>query len=287
MTETSILDQSNLEASRQVKGVLSAWLSNGKSWWGISLTIQIIASLGGAVAVLVGSVSPGWALFLGLTSVAALLGRWRGDFFRQLGEALLRHVELEDGMGWPVSRKVLADSLARGIAVASSAASRAREQENFYASTRKPGALRTLDNVCESAWWTQQNAHWMAWKMVSLVVVLCLVAVWSLLVAAAIMGPPDPIEVSRLITAGISVVFAGNLVRLPFEYFRLSGNASESDRKASELIGGKSSPTEAEAVRLLGDYQLARAMGPPIPDWVWRRRRDHLNEIWKQTSTAS
>jgi hypothetical protein len=287
MTETSITNQSHLEASQQVKGVLSAWLSSGKSWWGVSLTIQIITSLGGAVAVLVGSVSPGWALLLGLTSVAALLGRWRGDFFRQLGEALLRHVELEDGMGWPISRKVLADSLARGIGVARSADSRAREQENFYASTRKHGPLRTLDNVSESAWWTQQNAHWIAWKMVLLVVVLCLMAVWSLLVAAAIIGPPDPIEVSRLITAGISIVFAGNLVRLPYEYFRLSSKASESDQKASELIGGKSSPTEAEAVRLLGDYQLARAMGPPIPDWVWRRRRDRLNEIWNKTRIAS
>jgi hypothetical protein len=269
--------------SKPLRGVLSAWLSGGKTWWGTSLTVQILASLGAAVSVLKGPVSAKWALVLGVASIAGLLGRWRADSLRQRAESLLRQVELEDGFDWKVSPKIVADSLSRGIAVAKSAANRAREQANFYASSRQAGSLRALDNLRESAWWTQQNAQWMGWIAVWIVVVLCLVAVWSLLVAATVIGPPTALEVSRLLAAGISVVFAGNLVRLPFEYFRLANSASESDRKASDMIQANGSPTEADALRLLGDYQLARAMGPPIPDWVWRMRRDHLNEIWRQT----
>lgn len=269
-------------ASKPLRGVLSAWLSGGKTWWGVSLTVQMLASLGAAFSVLAGVTSPEWALVLAIASIGGLLGRWRSDSLREHAEWLLRQVELEDGFGWIVSAKVVADSLSQGIGVAKRALNRAREQSDFYATSRVPGPLRALDNLRESAWWTQQNSQWMGWVATWVVVLLCLAAVWSLLVAATVIGFPTPLEVSGLLTAGISLVFAGNLIRLPFKYFKLSHDASECDRRASEMIQS-GNPTDSEALRLLSDYQLARAMGPPIPDWVWRKRRDHLNEIWRTT----
>src|SRR5438132_796340 len=141
-------------ASKPLRGVLSAWLSVAKMWWGVSLTVQILASLGAALAVLLGSVPAAGALVLGIASIGGLLGRWQSDVLRQRAELLLRHIELEDGLGWKVSPKLIADSLSRGIAVAKSASAREREQANFYASSRAPGTLRALDNLRESAWWT-------------------------------------------------------------------------------------------------------------------------------------
>jgi hypothetical protein len=110
-------------------------------------------------------------------------------------------------------------------------------------------------------------------------IALGVLTLWSLLVAATI-GSTDPLEVSNVVTAVIALVFAGSLVRLPVDYFNLSARASEYDRKSSELIRA-GSVTERDALRLLSDYQLERATAPLLPDWAWRARRRHLNEIWK------
>ena len=205
-------------------------------WWGVSLTVQILASAGAALSALFASLPPWWPVILALASIGALLGRWRADHLRQLGEPLLRQVEFLEGFGWPLNPKLAADALARAIAVEKVAAARAKEQGNFYASNSVRGPLRALENLSESAWWTQQNAHWLAVRATWLVVVLCAAGIWSLVISASAMGTATPVTISKLLSAGVALVFAGNLVRLPFEYFRLSANGSEADQKASELI---------------------------------------------------
>lgn len=278
-------DQGEAAAAR-VRGVLSARLSSAKMWWGVSLTVQVMASAGAALSALFAGLPLWWPIFLAVASIAALLGRWRGDHLRQLGEPLLRQIEFFEGFGWPLNPKLVADALARAIAVEKVAAERAKEQGNFYASNRERGTARALENLRESAWWTQQNAHWLGVRATWLVVVLCVVGIVSLLMTASAMGAATPVTISKLLSAGVALVFAGNLVRLPFEYFRLSASGSEADQKASELIE-RGVPTEADALRILGNYQLARAMGPPLPDWLWKKRRDHLNRIWRETRSAT
>ena len=161
-------------------------------------------------------------------------------------------------------------------------ATREQEQGNFFASSETSGARRALDNLRESAWWTQQLATLMVWITGVAAVVVGVIALWSLLVAATVISSATPLVVSNVVTAVIALVFAGNLVRLPFDFSSLSASACESDQKASELIRAGSVET-SDALRLLGDYQLKRAVGPLLPDWAWRLRRKHFNEIWRRT----
>lgn len=266
--------------SDRLRGVLSTWFSRAKIWWGVSLGAQIVASIFGTVSVLTDSASAGRALAVGVVSVFGGAGLWRSEALRHRAESLLRQIELEDGFGLQVDDKTLADSLSRAIPIAAKAAIRGQEQGNFYASPETPGVRRALDNLCESAWWTQQLAFWMAWITGLSAAVVGFTALWSLLVAAAVISSATPLVVSNVVTAVVSLVFAGNLIRLPFDYASLSANARESDAKASEQIK-VSSVDERKAILLLGDYQLKRALGPLLPDWAWRLRRKHLNEIWQ------
>lgn len=262
-----------------LRGVLSVWFSRAKSWWAFSIGAQITASLSGAVSVITDKASPEVALIVGIVSVLGSAGLWRSETLRQRAESLLRHFELEDAFGWKVDPKILADNLSRAILLAVKAAARAREQASFFVSAQPVGPTRALDNLRESAWWTQQLARFMAQVTSVAAIALGTITLWSLLVAASV-GSTDPLEVSNIVTAVIALLFAGNLLRLPVDYFYLSAVASEYDRKASELIhaGGLA---EHDALRLLSDYQLERATAPLIPDWTWRVRRRHLNEIWK------
>ncbi len=260
------------------------WFSHAKIWWGMSLSAQIVASLVGAISVLTASASACTALGVGIVSVFGGAGLWRSEVLRHRAESLLRLVELEDGFGWKVDEKILADNLARAIPVAARAANREREQGLFYASSESSGGRRAMGNLRESAWWTQQLSASMA--RITGVAAVCVgfTALWSLLVAATVIDSATPLVVSNVVTAVISLIFAGNLIRLPFDYSSLSSSARESDQKASALI--RVDPVETGyALRLLGDYQIKRAVGPLLPDWVWKLRRDRLNEIWRSIRT--
>jgi hypothetical protein len=273
-----MLDRTNKMPSDPLRGVLSVWFSRAKSWWGISLGAQVVASLAGALSVLIDRASSEVALGVGLAAVLGSAGLWRSESLRHRAELLLRHFELEDAFGWIVESKILADNLSKAIPLAAKAATRAQEQGGFFASDQPAGPIRALDNLRESAWWTQQLAWFMGQVTAVGAAALGLLALWSLLIAANAVGS-NPLQVSNVVTAVIALVFAGNLVRLPIDYFGLSADASEYDQKSSELIRS-GNVTERDALRLLSDYQLTRATAPLIPDWAWRARRQSLNTIW-------
>ncbi len=268
--------------SSRAKGVLSVWFSNAKRWWAAALVAQIAVSLAAAITVVADVLSPGWGLTFLAISVVGSICQWRSDSLRQRAETLLRHVELEEGLGWEINLKVLSDYFAMAIPVEAGSKVRAREQGSFYASTRPRGPVRALENLQESAWWTQHLASFVGWIALLSTIGLGLVALWSLLVALSVLGSASPIMLSNVIAAVVALIFAGNLVRLPCDYFAFSHDAKEFDSLANTLAKS-GAPTENDTLRLVADYQLRRAMGPPLPDWAWRLRRKHLNRIWKET----
>ena len=271
--------------SDQLRGVLSTWFSRAKTWWGLSLGVQILASAVGAISVLTGNTSEWWALILGVASVIGGAGLWRSEALRHRAESLLRHTELQDGFGISVDDKTLADSLSRAIPIATAAVIRGQEQGMFYASSENTGARRVLDNLRESTWWTEQLALKMAWISGICAALVGIVALWSLLVAASLIRSATPIVVSNVVTAVIALVFAGNLIRLPSDYASLAADAREANTKAADHIrAGRLD--EGNALLLLCDYQLKRSTGPMIPDWTWRLLRVHLNEIWRATRSS-
>jgi hypothetical protein len=42
-----------------------------------------------------------------------------------------------------------------------------------------------------------------------------------------------------------------------------------------------------QAIKIAHEYQLARMIAPLIPSWIWKRKRDDLNELWATYRTRS
>lgn len=270
------------ETLADARGALSIWFSRSKMWWGIGMTLQVVVAVAAAITAVCGSIA-GWVgLMLGSGAVVGAICRWRGDSLRHRADTLLKHVELDDGFGWEIDRKVLSDNLVMAIPLETGARSRGAEQGNFYASSREPGPLRALENLRESAWWTQHLARWMAWFTGIGTIVLLGVTMWGLLAALTIVGPADVIVLSNVLVAVLAVIVATDLVRLPFDYHAMSQDACDFDSLASALLG-PGRPTVDQALRLVTDYQLRRALAPQVPDWVWRLRRKRLDAIWSTT----
>jgi hypothetical protein len=102
-------------ASDPLRGVLSVWFSCAKTWWGVSLSAQVLASLCGALYVLTNRASAEVAFVVGLISILGSAGLWWSESLRQRAESLLRHFELEDAFGWKVDPKIFADNLSKAI----------------------------------------------------------------------------------------------------------------------------------------------------------------------------
>jgi hypothetical protein len=262
-----------------LRGILSAWFSRAKLCWGVGLGAQLVASLVGAVSVLANQASLELALLVGIVACIAAIAVWRSEILRSRAESLLRHVELEDAFGWTVEPKILADTVSSAIALRDKVTTRGREQGEFFRSTPAAGPRRGLENLRESAWWTQHLASFMGRSAAAAVIILGLTSLWSLLLAASAIGTTGPLALSNIVTAVLAIVLTANLVRLPFDYFALAAAGREYDRKASDaLVRGDLS--ESDVLRMVTDYQLERAKAPLLPDWVWRLRRESLNVIW-------
>ena len=44
----------------------------------------------------------------------------------------------------------------------------------------------------------------------------------------------------------------------------------------------QATPDELGAFKVMYDYHLNRAAGPLIPTWIWKMRKDELNQTWKE-----
>jgi hypothetical protein len=272
--------QAQTHAAREIRGVLSAYFSRAKLWWAGSLIAQVLAILGGAATVLMSETSLGLALVLGAISSLASCGLWRGERFRDRAESLLRHTEFEDGFGWRLDPKLLSDALSEATSLERLAQRRIQEQRTFYASRRAPSPQRALDNLRESAWWSEHLSNFMGRVTAVGGGALLVVCLWSLLVAGISVGSMSPLALSNIVTAVVSLAFTGNTIRLPVDYFSFAAAARSFDRRASDLLRNPE-PTERDALRLLHEYQFERARAPLIPTWAWRLRREALNAIWE------
>ena len=147
------------------------------------------------------------------------------------------------------------------------------------------GARRAIENARESAWWTFHLTRRM--MVLSGVMVLVLFGVCMIALLFVIESSGDPSisnAVAQIVTATLSAVVSAELAWLPFRYQASSSQADLIERRATALLSG--TPSKADAFRLLRDYQVARAPGPPIPDRLWRWSTLKLNRAWDAKSST-
>jgi hypothetical protein len=190
-------------------------------------------------------------------------------------------LEGRDLLGWAIHKAEIKDLLVgtpRNVLEHSKLGNKGEEE--YFASSENPGAGKALNGTAESAWWAKH----LAWNMTIIcggVTVLLLVLSLLLLVAVGSMqGPIGIQDASKLVTSTLTVVFSLGLVQLTYNYYIFSRACDQIERDAlSQLEAG--APDKEKAIRLLHDYQVARATAPPIPSWIYRVRKDELNKKWK------
>jgi hypothetical protein len=255
-----------------------------KRWWGIGLSCKLAIFLVSAVVVLSSFGSKYAPLLVALLNVLAEVCLWQSDQAKATAEALLRKLDTKDSFGWPISGPELADFLLAVPNKVRSTLLAGGPGEQYFVSTEGVGPRRAIENVQESAWWSKHLASRMALYCLLVTCLLVVGSVTLLGVSIEMVRDPDRLAgIGRVLVSTLALVFSIGLFGLSANYHIFSRRAAAIEQNAEGLLSMQFS-SEDQAIKLLHEYQLARALAPLIPTWIYRLSRNALNEAWRQRS---
>jgi hypothetical protein len=247
----------------------------------VLLAIQIVIYLAGILAVFLPSLPLGYpAVALGLL----LISEWfsaDAAKFKGIAETLKRQHEYWQGFGESPSKGQLAN--VRVIVKDSLSEEDAKLlQEGLKFSSDKPfGAARMLENLCESAWFSQHLAGWCSRTLQGVFVITLVAAILALVAIATSTGNALAPTAAKCISSTLAFVVSIGILKSWLAFAAFSQKSKEVEAEAQRLLE-KGAPTDFEAQRILAEYQIARGAAPSIPTWMWKWKREKLDHNWNE-----
>ncbi|MEM6782210.1 MAG: hypothetical protein AAF624_00555 [Bacteroidota bacterium] len=260
-----------------------------KRWWVAANGFRVGVVIAGVAATLLGWAPLPASLVAGALALAAWFTQYRSDVVRDQANDLRRDIDLQDGLGWPISAMMLND-LSTQIG---SFVSAERPEKSYCASVLPAGPRRLVENIRETGFFSEHLASTAAKIMWSATAVLCTLSVGGLFVTIATV---DDIEVVRTVGVVLASVLlfveAAGVARLALDYQGFRNAACETKTQADRLLA-TDAITDTEALQVAETYFIHRARAPLLPDWVYgglrmlgvtlyRGRRDKLNALWER-----
>lgn len=261
------------------RNLASTIFNLAKRYWGFSLSFKIGATLIGIIVVAVGWNNALFPFVQMLLAIAAELIQLRSDFWRGKGENLKRKLEYFDGFGWMISRSEMSDTLAN---ISASARNKIEQsvQGQYFASQQPKGKRRALENLLESSWWSKNLSGSMFYLGLTVVITLTFSSISGLYLSTISVNDGAVREsISKVVASILSLVISLGMLRLVIGYWNFHSKAETIERSTAYLLE-QPDIDEITVLKQLHEYQIARASAPPIPNWLWERRKAVLNNLW-------
>lgn len=261
------------------RNTVKSIFDEAKLCWGTSLIMKVGAA-GLGVFYIACHVTAALAPFtVAVIAAASELFQWRSDILRGHAEGLKRKIEYHDAFGWPISNMDLSDQLAQMTNKKREAIAKS-VRENYFACREAQGPKRAVENLQESAWWSKHLSANMLTLCGIIMVCLFFGSFAVLVISASTIKNYTTLEsVSRVVTAVLAFIVSLGLTRMIVGYYNFNKKSENAERGAALLLKNDK-VDDTDALKLLHEYQIARASAPPIPDRLWKIRRDTLNELW-------
>lgn len=154
----------------------------------------------------------------------------------------------------------------------------------YYDSPESPGPHRLLDITAESAFFTSANARWLSCKLVFLAGIGVLAVVVALVVTVSFVSSATVLQTAaKIVLASMAFWAVGDVMTMALAFWSLSTACNRIlERYDAELNRADAGDpaTRDRALLLFCEYNCAVVKAPPIPSWVYRRRRSLLNDAW-------
>ncbi len=250
-----------------------------KQYLAASLVLKCLAAIVGISVIVKGLSAPNPWLMVVLALIAEGF-QLRSDYCKSRAESLQRKIELDQGLGWPISGAELSDYLVK-LMPKKRRQIEATAKENYFASDREAGARHLLENLQESAWWSKELAGNMTGVIGVLVLLLLAGSIGTFATTFEKAESFTLLEnVNRLTSSIVAIAITLGLLKQFVGYFSFSRKSEQIEKATLPLLAISTEPSEMDAIKLLHDYQIARAGAPLVPNILWRIRRNSLNELW-------
>jgi hypothetical protein len=263
-----------------------------KALFGIAKSASAVAFAGELTALVLGgwlavTQVPQWSSTTALGGLALLtfLARSTAERWKEQGDAVLRRLDLADGLGQAVTPHELAEFDAGAPFLANWFARGAGAGVPYFASRLPPSPARLVENLRESAWWTSHVVRTAEWLQRVWIMSFAVLGVWALMMAAMRAG-----DTSSFLTApGFAVavlifLFTDGPYRRVGEFREFREAAARVELEAGHRLKQPASIPETDALLLAADYHLARKGAPLVPAVVWRLRAPRLNRLWGEVA---
>ncbi len=273
------LDRENGEPI-SIRLLTAAQFKEAKRWW-FWANVSRLAVVIITIISLLWKEWPDWIWLLpaGLTVTLSLF-QWRADILQGKAETIKRKLEFQDGLGWKISEQEEADLILE-VSNTVKKAGYGTEDSPYFDSHKVVSARRAVENLNQSAWYTKHLARKMSGFLFVLSAISLGLFVLTLVVFHSLPFQRWETTVGRILVTVVALLVAYGYLRLCFQYRSFSSQAEKANESASRLLELESL-TEIQVIRLLHEYQIARAIAPLIPDWLWRRNKTELNNLWEQ-----
>lgn len=274
-------DQSKSPA-HDLRALSRALFDLAKRWRAAELLLRLSVFVLGALVILLSFLPKSAPFLVALLTVAAEICLLRSDAIKRAAEGLLRKLDVQESFGWPISGAEVSDILVQSPARLRKKFSVSSIKEQYFASQEASGARRVLENVQESAWWSKHLARRTGHCYLAAIAVLVSVSLVALLVSIETIQNFDILSnIGRVVTSTFMLVFSLGLIRFALDYYRFGAKAAQMEEQIEHLLASGSDDT-MQAIKVMHEYQLARAMAPLLPGWLWRLMRDDLNKLWQE-----
>ncbi len=204
-------------------------------------------------------------------------------------EWLQRKLDMLDSLGWEVTAKEWTDFLARCPKSVKGKSRTDPAGGAFFASQDSPGARKAFQNMLESAWWSKHLCERMYQLYFFLLGVAILGSIAALIVSLEVAPIRDEAgrvnrdalsAVANAVTSVLMLVISLRLAEAALGFLQFSREAERCEDEAEAALAAQSEDT-IKAAKLWHEYQLERAIAPVLPTWIWKMRRDELNDLWR------
>jgi hypothetical protein len=270
------------KTSELVSRAINEYFASAKRSQTLAIAIQMFIVGAGILAVFVPNLSPSYPPVAVVSTMVLAVVKFNTDDLRGKAERLKRAYEFADSFGEGVAKKLLAEIDVSSPRHLSSTDLVELSRGVVFASATEQGPRRALENLQESAWWSNQNARLTAHILCSIAALIFTSALIILIVVTVAPGPHDlslEASVGRIVASTLLCVFSLNLIQTVIKLYRFAAKAGAIDDEAEHRLDQTSS-NPIDTMRLLSEYQIARASAPMIPTFIWKLRAEKLNGVW-------
>lgn len=256
-----------------------------KTWSNASIAFQAgIIAVSAYSTLTENLVTESTSVIIPFVSILVPFIQWRADRLKSNYQSILQKFEFLDSLGWEITPREKSDWLVpltkkqRKEVTALN-----RTPQHYFASKKKPSSRRLLENLEESSWWSKELAKFAASVIGIFTMFVILTSIGLLLISIFVaVNQATLVNIAKVITSVLAAVFSIGFVRLSCEYWEFAQFSAKTEKTTSEILDKSKEPKEAEASKLLHEYQIARSNAPMLPNWAWKLNQKKLNVIWNQ-----